>query len=257
VPRSGSPCVLWRAVVALTATLSAAPVVVAAGGDGPGSNPQPRFEVWTGAEAFHRVWSLYAGATYAPFGSVRRDGFRLRAVAGHGTYSYSSRRWTEAGTEALRFHGSVTFADLLAGYHKQLGRVTIKFLAGLTVADRSVDDPEADNGTHLGGKALIETWWNITDRAWTSVDLSWTTLDDVYGARARLGWRLWPALSVGVEGAATGSLDYDTARFGGFVRYEWANGELSVSSGFAGDGPGSGSAELQGPFGTINVLTRF
>ena len=69
------------------------------------------------------------------------------------------------------------------------------------------------------------------------MDLSWSTLHDIYGARARLGWRLWPQLSVGVEGGATGSWDYDTARVGGFVRYEWATGELSVSGGVYGRWP--------------------
>ena len=213
------------------------------------------FEVWTGAEVFHQVWSLYAGATYAPFGSVRTDGFRVRAVAGYGAYSYASPRWTGANTQLLEFHGSTSFADLLAGYHKQLGSVTVKFLAGLTVADQNIDDPESDTGTRFGAKAVLETWWNITDRAWTSVDLSWTTLHDVYGARVRLGWRLLPVLSVGVEGGATGSWNYETTRIGGFVRYEWANGEASLSGGLASDG--SGWVDVHGPFATLNVLTRF
>jgi hypothetical protein len=215
------------------------------------------FEVWTGAEVFHQVWSLYAGATYAPFGSVRTDGFRVRAVAGYGAYSYTSPRWTGANTQVFEFHGSTSFADLLAGYYKRLGPLTIKFLAGVTIADQYVNDPEADAGTHIGAKAVLETWWNITDRAWTSVDLSWTTLHEIYGARARLGWRLWPALSLGVEGGATGSWDYDTARVGAFVRYEWANGEASLSGGLTGDGPGSGWGDVTGPFATLNVLTRF
>jgi hypothetical protein len=255
VPRSDSYRVLRLTLLALTA---------ASGTVWPGKNAvagppeQPihqNFEVWTGAEVFHQVWSLYAGATYAPFGSVRTDGFRIRAVAGYGAYSYASPRWTGTSTQLLEFHGSTSFADLLAGYHQQLGPLTIKFFAGLTVADQNVDDPDADVGTHFGAKAVLETWWNITDRAWTSVDLSWTTLHDVYGARARLGWRFWPALSLGVEGGATGSWDYETTRIGGFVRYEWTNGEASLSGGLASDG--SGWVDVHGPFATLNVLTRF
>ena len=225
---------------------------------GPPEQPiRQNFEIWTGAEVFHHVWSLYAGATYAPFGSVRTDGFRVRAVAGYGAYSYTSPALDRGQYPSTR----VSRLDLLRrparGYHKQLGPVTIKFLAGLTVADQIVDDPEADAGTRVGAKAVLETWWNITDRAWTSVDLSWSTVHDIYGARARLGWRLWPALSLGVEGGATGSWDYDTARIGGFVRYEWANGEASLSGGLTGDGPGSGWVDVHGPFATFNVLTRF
>lgn len=235
-------------------TACLAPVAQAAPPEQP---PRPSFEIWAGAEVFHQVWSMYAGGTHAPFGSVREDGFRLRAVAGYGTYSYSSPRWTGASVQTLEFNGTSSFADLLAGYHKQLGPFTIKFLAGLTIVDQNVDDPEAIAGTEMGAKALVETWWNVTDRAWSSIDLSWTTLHNIYGARARLGWRVGPELSVGIEGGATGSWESDTVRIGGFVRYEWANGEASLSGGLSGDGPGSGWVDVYGPFATFNVLTRF
>ena len=214
--------------------------------------------MWTGAEVLHRAWSVYAGGTYAPFGSVREDGFRARVVVGYGAYRYASPRWTGASTQVLEFHGSASFADLLAGYHKQLGPLTIKILGGLTVADQTVDDPESlTAGTSAGGKAAVETWWNITDQAWTSVDLSWSTLHNIYGSRARLGWRLSPQLSVGFEGGATGNWEYDTARLGGFVRYEWASGEISLSGGLVSDGPARGWADTHGPFATVNALTRF
>lgn len=240
--------------------MAAAPALVAQVADVRAeAPPQQRqsFEAWAGTEVFHQVWSIYAGGMYAPFGSIREDGLRLRAVAGYGAYWYSSPRWTGAGTQVLDFRGTVSFADLLAGYHKQLGSLTIKVLAGVTVADRNVNDPEASSGTEFGAKAVAETWWNITDTVWTSVDLSWTTLDNVYGSRARLGWRLAPALSIGIEGGAAGTWAYDTARIGGFLRYEWENGEASLSSGFAGDGPGSGWGNAQGMFATFNLLTRF
>jgi Cellulose biosynthesis protein BcsS len=229
-----------------------------AAAESPAQAVQPRFEMWTGAEVFQQVWSLYAGGSYAPFGSVREDGFRVRAVAGYGAYTYSSPRWTGLATQIVRFHGSTTFADLLAGYHQQLGSLTIKILGGLTVADRMADDPDASNqATRAGGKAIVETWWNVTDQVWASVDLSWSALDNVYGTRARVGWRWWPEFSVGLEGGAAGSFDYDTARLGGFVRYEWAAGELSVSGGVSGDGPSNRWVDVHGPFATVNVLTRF
>ena len=51
--------------------------------------------------------------------------------------------------------------------------------------------------------------------------------------------------------------DHDIARFGGFLRYEWASGELSLSAGVAMDGPNSRWEETVGPFGTLSVLMRF
>jgi hypothetical protein len=118
----------------------------------------PRFEAWVGGEAFHRMWSLYSGTMFAPFGSVREDGLRLRAVGGYGDHTT----------------GTVAFADLLLGYHKQLGPLTIKFLAGVMLEDRHAADPDSGlEGADWGGKAVLETWWNITDLAWLSADVSW------------------------------------------------------------------------------------
>jgi hypothetical protein len=202
----------------------------------------PQVEFWSGGEAFRQIWSVYSGGSFAPFGSVREDGFRLRAVAGYSDY----------GT------GAASFADLLAGYHKQLGPVTLKVLAGMTTANHNPDDPlSAPQGTGFGGKGVVEVWWNITDQVWASTDLSWASLHSLYSGRARLGWRLWPELSAGLEGGSAGTPDHDIARIGGFVRYEWASGELSVSGGLLIGGPGSHWEGPAGPFGTVSILTRF
>jgi hypothetical protein len=195
-----------------------------------------------GAEAFHRMWSLYSGAMYAPFGSVREDGFRMRVVGGYGDH----------------ITGTVAFADLLLGYHKQLGPLTIKFLAGLSAEDRRAEDPHSGlEGADWGGKAVLETWWNITDLAWLSTDLSWGSLHTAYASRARLGWRFSPALSAGLEGGAAGALERDIARAGAFVRYEWETGEASFSTGMAFDDPKGGWEGHSGPFGTVSLLMRF
>jgi hypothetical protein len=212
----------------------------------PPEQEPPRVETWSGGEAFARVWSLYTGASFAPFGGVREDGFRLRGVAGYGDY----------GT------GTVSFADLLVGYHAQLGPVTLKLFAGLTAADHRSDQPILlPQGFELGGKGVAEVWWNITDQVWSSADLSWGSPHAIYSGRVRLGWRLWPEiwpeLSSGLEGGSAGTMDHDIARFGGFLRYEWATGELSLSAGLAFDGLGSHWEGPAGPFGTISVLTRF
>ena len=54
----------------------------------------------------------------------------------------------------------------------------------------------------LWARAL--TWWTIGERAWTSLDVSWGSLHDGYAGRGRLGWRLLPLLSVGLEAGAAG-----------------------------------------------------
>jgi len=198
----------------------------------PAASPgAPHFEVWVGAQAFDRVWSLYSGLTASPLGGIREDGLRLRVAGGHSAYSYKNQ-------QGAKIAGSASFADLLIGYHKQLGPVTVKAFGGLMLADQQLepDDPgRTIRGPGAGAKVALETWWNISERVWTSVNLSWGSRQDNYATRARLGWRAVPALSVGLEAEATGNADGDIARAGGFLRYEWASGELSVSGGLSND----------------------
>lgn len=207
----------------------------------------PHVEVWSGGEAFRHIWSTYGGATIAPFGGVQDDGFRLRGVAGYANYG----------------KGIMAFGDVLLGYHKQLGTVTIKVFGGLTVTNHVPAPGEPFpplQGTEYGGKGVVEVWWNITDQAWASADLSFGSTHMDYGGRIRLGWRLWPELSVGLEGGAGGTaepeLEHDTSRVGGFLRYEWATGELSISGGWAAGGTWR-ERDGPAPFGTVSLLTRF
>jgi hypothetical protein len=151
----------------------------------------------------------------------------------------------------------------LIGYHKQLGSVTIKVFGGLSVTDHAPDPGEPYprlRGTEYGGKGVLELWWNITDQAWASADLSFGSTHMDYGGRIRLGWRLWPELSVGLEGGSGGTaepdLEHDTARIGGFLRYEWATGEVAISGGWAAEGTWR-DRDGPAPFGTVSLLTRF
>ena len=234
---------------------------------GDAAPPPARFEMGAGAQAFSHAWSLYTGVTAAPFAGLDRDGVRLRAAGGYGSYHYTGRRAVGVSSRIVKFKGETAFGDLLAGYQKQLGSVTLKGFAGLMAAEHrmSPDDPEtAIRGGGLGAKLVLETWWTISERAWSSVDVSWGSLHDSYAARGRLGWRLLPALSVGARDGAAGNLECDVARVGGFLRYEWAAGEVSASGGWSNDklldgrqSAGAGLAQSSTPFATVSWLTQF
>jgi hypothetical protein len=225
---------------------------------------QPRLEIWSGGQVLGATWSAYTGASWAPFGSVRENGLRLRATLG------------SVGYEG----GMAAFADVLIGYHTQLGPVTLKVFGGLTAAEHLPAEPTSMLvGTALGPKALVETWWTMTDKTWAALDLA-VALPHMhlayahlapqadpdridYTGRVRLGWGLWPELSAGFEGGAGGPLaptlpttwQDGTAHAGGFLRYEWAGGEVSVSGGVL---LGGREQEEHGrPFGTVSLLTRF
>jgi hypothetical protein len=257
---------IWLAFAALVAATGLCAPSHAGDGDPTDSDPQrPRFEFWAGAQAYRHVWSAYSGTTVAPLGAIQEDGVRLRLVTGYGADSYSGPRAVGAGSQIIKFNGTGSFADALLGYHKQLGPLTLKVFAGLTAADRQIrpDDPETViHGLGFGGKVALETWWNVSDQAWTAVDLSWGSLYQSYAARARLGWRFMPALSAGLEAGAVGNLECDIVRVGGFVRYELASGEISLSGGASNDklrdgGSGPAIVQASAPFAMLSWLTRF
>ena len=262
--RGRTAITIWRAAALLIASGSmlSAGAAAADGLEDRPDTPLPHFEFWSGATAFHDVWSIYSGSTVAPFGGIREDGFRLRLAGGYGEDRYS--RQTPAGS--LVFKGSGSFADLLLGYHAQLGPLTVKAFAGATMVERQTTplDPVAEMlGAGWGGKALLETWLNLGDSAWTAVDLSWASVYDSYSARVRVGWRLTSALSVGLEASAIGNVGTDVAGAGAFVRYETASGELSLSAGVTTDKLREGGAGLLGvaqsgtPIANASWLTRF
>ncbi len=263
--RHGGGRLLLGVVAALVATAGLCADACADDSEPSGDAAGPaHLEFWTGAQSLPHIWSLYAGAT-AAFGRVQDDGVRLRVVGGYGAYSYSGPRAVGLTSEVVKFHGTSTFTDLLVGYHKQLGPLTVKVFAGLMETDNRLnpDDPETTiRGAGFGGKVALETWWSISDRAWSSVDASWGSLRDTYAARARLGWRFLPALSAGLEAGAVGNVECDIARVGGFLRYEWASGEVSLSGGASNDklleGIGDAAAAKSSvPFATFSWLTRF
>jgi hypothetical protein len=219
---------------------------------------QAEFSV--GAQAARQAWSVYSGATVAPFGALSEDGLRLRTTGGYGSFRYSGLRASGGGSELVKFRGISSFADLLVGYQRQLGPLTLKLYAGAMAARHAIDpfDPEAQvQGAGVGGKAAVETWWTISDVAWTQFDVSYGTLHESYAGRLRLGWRVAPVLSAGVEAAADGNIDGRSGRVGGFLRYEWAQGEVSASGGLMTDWGDVERVDARGGYATISWQNRF
>jgi hypothetical protein len=51
----------------------------------------------------------------------------------------------------------------------------------------------------------------------------------------RLGYRLTPRFSLGLEGGALGNEEYDAGRGGGFARVNFRAMEVTLSGGFTGN----------------------
>jgi hypothetical protein len=250
-------------------------------------------EVWAGADVSSDVWLLYSGVTIAPWSHIHGEGWRFRAVGGYGRYRYEGDRSPAPGQQAARrmsFHAETQFADLLVGYLMRFGPLTAKSFVGASVVGHDIQPFDEDNlviGDDFGVKSVVELWLNIGADAWGSLDVSWSSAHETRAARTRIGYRVVPSLSIGLEGGLNidtqGDCDLgfketaackqqlskqdaseaedvsllDYARVGTFVRYEWAGGEVSLSGGALG---GSFKHEVStdvSPHVTLNVLAQF
>jgi hypothetical protein len=274
----------WRGIVAAVLAQAALSEPAAAN---PDDAPSGR-EVWAGADVSTNVWLAYSGVTLAPWSRIHEDGFRFRAAGGYGEYEYSDKIASLDPDFARHadYHAKTYFADVLIGYQKRFGELTAKAFAGASIISHDISPTDEETvaiGDEMGVKGVIELWLNIGQNAWGSLDLSWASAHNTRAARSRVGYRVWPKLSLGLEaginvdsqgecrmkGAGTsgcrsaddrnvdpaGLLDY--ARGGAFARYEWGSSEASISAGILGDSFASdGDIELA-PYVTVNWLTQF
>ncbi len=231
-----------------------------------GDKPAPWREVWVGGDWIENAWAAYTGFGAAPFGRLTDNGWRVRSVAGYGRYSYVTQRLAGKTLVSTRHQATKAFADLLVGYQYGLGALTFKGFAG--VAGRAdgttpYDPTNPGEGMHYGVKLEADAWLEIAPAWWASASASWTSVHDTLGVRARLGYRITPALSAGIEVAATRSAGDDTGRGGGFLRYAWETGEISVAGGMTGAFDGSVRERVKGVdrddslYVSANWLTRF
>lgn len=274
----------WRAVLAALTMAISCTTPASASPDEPRSGR----EVWAGADISDNVWLVYSGVTVAPWSGIHDEGLRFRATGGYGEYNYNSLVGDGAGgTHWQRFDARTYYADVLIGYLKRFGELTAKAFVGASMITHDIeplDEQALAFGDEVGVKGVIELWLNIGERGWGSLDLSWASAHDTRAARARLGYRFWPRISLGVEGGVnmdaqaecrvdgnstsrcnrlSDDLDradlLDYARAGVFARYEWGTGEMSLSAGALGDSFGSGSHDKTeiAPYVTLNWLTQF
>ena len=242
--------------------------------------PRPDFgwrQAWTGTDVHSNGWLMYAGATIAPYSDIYSDGLRLRATTGYGGYGWQGKPDPDHPLLAQpKGNATTDYADLLAGYYKQMGPATFKAFIGVAMIEHhlgdincrdNICDPETVrselvHGTDWGPKAAFEIWLNLGSDAFASFDASYTTAHDTFSSHTRLGYRVLPTVSAGLEAAVNTNAknnffsentpDY---RGGVFVRYEWFTGEVAVSGGFTtGD---FGNISENSLYGTLNYATHF
>ena len=283
----GQARVFTRSAFALPWALVLAPCITAAfslqaRAEDTATSPQYSWrEMWGGADATKDVWLLYTGVTLAPLSKdIYSDRLRLRLTSGYGQYSAIGNATTcvvkhgeinscsnATASKAKREKVSVTYTDVLVGYHKQMGTLTAKAFIGASMISHDAPPNGFNNkllGRDFGATGGLEFWWNINEQSWTSLDLSYTMAHDTGAARWRLGWRALPTLSVGPEVRFDRNALAGSARLGAFARYEWFGGEISAAAGISkslcdswnNDTCISANDDLA-PYANINYLTQF
>ncbi|GFO82365.1 MAG: hypothetical protein A49_19920 [Methyloceanibacter sp.] len=171
---------------------------------------QPRREVFSGVETTNNYTGVYAGGGYAFGEGLYGSGWRVRAVGALGRYSYDGTLFANGSYGPAEFTGDVTFLSAQAGYQVRRGPLIVKAFAGIEAVDQQIspyDPGNAVQGTALGLRIALETWADLSGRWFLSADASFGTAFQEYWELTRIGYRLGPALSAGLEGGvlATGN----------------------------------------------------
>ena len=161
---------------AVAADAAATEVTAEADAPAPAVPRIARLESWTGADATRHAIGIWSGLTWAPFGGIQEDGWRLRVVSGAGRYTYDGWRIVGGIPAPAHFLGATTFLDAMAGYHLQLGTLTLKPFAGVSIAQHGVTpfDPVSQLiGRTVGVKLALDTWLQLGEAAYLNVDGAW------------------------------------------------------------------------------------
>jgi hypothetical protein len=198
----------------------------------------PHTELFTGIETSDNYTSGYVGGGYAFGKGLYAPGLRLRAVGAYGRYDYDGALFDGSNYVATTFDGQDSFAAALIGYQFRPGAVIVKLFGGIAVEDQHIvphDPNNAVQGTEVGFRLLAETWYDIAPRWFLSADASYGTAFQEYWSLARVGFRVLPKLSLGLEGGALGNEEYDAGRGGGFIRINLRKLEFTLSGGYIGN----------------------
>ncbi len=222
-------------------------------------------EVSAGASASLNSWVAYSSSTFAPFGDLATDGFRVRLGSGYGRYHYATALPTHGDCRygdgrASRIQGRTSFSDILAGYQHTFGPLTVKGFAGVATDAQDLnmrDICNASQGLDYGAKGVFESWLNITPKAWAALDGGWTAAHSGYAAKLRIGYRIIGDLSVGIEGSASGNVAGKQTSSGVFARYEWSWGEAALSGGISGEHADFRDVSRERLWGSLNISVRY
>jgi Cellulose biosynthesis protein BcsS len=145
--------------------------------------------------------------------------------------------------------------EALPGYQITLGAVVLKGYLGPAMEMRTVLPPDSEKvlaGSYWGAKSVIESWMRLGSASWLSADASYFTGSEAFSAAMRLGYQPLSWLTLGPEASAFGDREEDSARAGGFLRFNIGKVETTVSGGVSANYDGEMS-----PYGSVGMYMKF
>jgi hypothetical protein len=109
----------------------------------------------------------------------------------------------------------------ILGYQFRTEALFLKLFAGVEAEDQNITPRDPENsvqGSAVGLKLAAESWLDLSPLWFLSVDASYGTAFQQYWSLARVGRRLSPRFSLGLEGGALGNEEYDAGRGGAFLK---------------------------------------
>lgn len=247
-----SACITIGSLVAVTTIASAADMPMPVKAPPYLDQPTDQMAPFIGGDFTSQGYAFgYAGAMFAPYGSLDNSGLRLYLEGGGGVYKYFS-------DDDRLVRGSVTKAEFLFGYGLQGATYSINFFVGANVEDDSLSMPDPTNpvqGTQFGVMGRTDWWINPTAQTLLSGEAEYSTAFRTYWVKAQYGYdvTMGKEIFVGPEAIFQGDARYDQWRVGAHVTaLHFGKVDVQFSGGYVHD-----SNLGSGGYGIVELYTKF
>ncbi|MGO9170834.1 MAG: cellulose biosynthesis protein BcsS [Rhodomicrobium sp.] len=230
----------------------------------------PRFETYAGADYDSRSASLTTTAVWSLFGPVTQPGLRIKLDGLADAYGETAASVFSGGFQVAGLKGD---GDLMAGYLFERDPLWIKVYAGAAyqLQARLVWQAGQIVKQEIWGAAgTVESYWQVSDRAWASAGASWMQPDNTTSLYSRAAYEIYRStgglrISAGAEAALTVSnaddfkegraLDLydDYVRGGALINLRYGANDFTVSGGMS---QASGEAAWC-PYATVRFGRQF
>ena len=211
----------------------------------------PTIMVFGGLTATPTSYFAYAGSVTGFGEDLWSDGYRVRVVAGAGTYEHEI---TGAKNKDIPFAS----AELMAGYSRSFGKARMTGYLGVHVESHNNDNPGADiDGTDFGIKGQAELWLPLSDKAHIVASGSLSSVHTSYYTTVRAMRRINERFAIGPEAVAMGSRYYDQVRLGLAGEAWLGKTMLVVSVGHGWNSSNGLMAEAEGVYGNAHFNIGF